>query len=609
MAVIATNAGSPARPAAPTCIAIAFAAVILCHALLVWVLDDDGARIANDVAWTLASAIAGWLCVRTARRLEVAAAWSWWLFGAGCWSWFVGQLFWNYNRWMLGINLPFYSIGQVFYLLFPLLIIIGFNRLPDSHHGQPLMLKQLGNVALVLCCLVVTVVLGLVEPAIQAHVPTYYLWLGGTRSVIVATTFLYALYALWTYRWSAMWSVMLKLVIATGIYAVGNLLYLRSLFTSTYLPDDLINATWLVLFGLLSWAAAERHWLHANPRELPSARLLMQERWVEAVIPAMLIIIMVVVAIASSSTLTSRVLTWTAALFIVFAIVLGVREALIQNDTQRLNDELMDTNSRLNQANAELRDSEMRYRDLNTALEKRVAERTAQLERAYAELEGFSYAVAHDLKAPLRAIDGFTYLLREELGDGVSQQGDAHLRRIRGGVSRMSSLIDDLLAYASIEQRDLRTTEVDLQTLLQLVLDECADEIQRRGIALATDLEPMTVILDAEGLTLALRNLIGNAIKYTTGVEAPAVQVRAARTADGALLTVADNGIGFDMQYHDTIFKVFQRLHREEQYPGTGIGLALVRKAVERMGGRVWAESSLGRGATFFVQLPQRIVR
>ncbi len=123
------------------------------------------------------------------------------------------------------------------------------------------------------------------------------------------------------------------------------------------------------------------------------------------------------------------------------------------------------------------------------------------------------------------------------------------------------------------------------------------------------DVEPLVVILDAEGLTLTLRNLIGNAIKYTGSVEAPIVKVRGARTDEGALLTVADNGIGFDMQYHDTIFKVFQRLHREDQYPGTGIGLALVRKAVERMNGRVWAESALAQGATFFVQLPPRVVR
>lgn len=609
MAAVASSTALSVRLTAPACVALCFAAAIVGHAFLVWILDDTAARVANDVAWTLASAVAGWLCIRAARALKGTPSYSWWLFSAGCWSWFIGQLLWDYNRWVLGIDLPFYSIGQAFYLLFPLFLIIGLNRLPESHHGQPLMLKQLGNVALVLCCLVVTVVLGLVEPAIQANVPTYYLWLGGTRSVIVATTFLYALYGLWTYRWSAMWSVMLKLVVATGIYAIGNLVYLHALFTSTYLPDDLINATWLVLFGLLSWAAAERHWLHLNPRELPSAKLLMQERWVEAVIPALLIIIMVLVAVVSSTTLTSRVLTWTAVLFVIFAVVLGVREALIQNDTQRLNDELMDSNRKLNQANAELRDSEMRYRDLTTALEKRVAERTAQLERAYGELEGFSYAVAHDLKAPLRAIDGFTYMLREELGNTVSPQGDAHLRRIRGGVSRMSSLIDDLLSYASIEQRDQQTTEVDLRTLLQAVLDEYTDEVQRRGISLDVDVEPLVVILDAEGLTLTLRNLIGNAIKYTGGVEAPIVKVRGARTDEGALLTVADNGIGFDMQYHDTIFKVFQRLHREDQYPGTGIGLALVRKAVERMNGRVWAESALAQGATFFVQLPPRVVR
>ncbi|MBB6093209.1 signal transduction histidine kinase [Povalibacter uvarum] len=607
MAIAATNA-SLSRPFSHWSVAGLWLVGLIAYGVLVWLLDDVTTRAVNDGAWTLASAAAAWSCFITARQLPSSSARAWWLFGTGCLCWFIGQLLWNYNRWMLGIDMPFESIGQIFYLLFPLLAIGAISQLPESHHGSPIMPKQLGNVALVLCCLAVTVVLGLIEPAIQSNVPRYYLWLGGGRSVFVAATFLYALYTLWTYRWSAMWTVVLKIVVAAGVYAVGNLIYLHALFTRTYLPDDLINVSWLLVFAFLSWAAVERHWSHLNPRELPPARLLMQERWIEAVIPALLIIIMVIVAVSSHATLTTRVLTWTAVLFIIFAIVLGVREALVQNDTQRLNNDLMDSNRRLNEANADLRESEKRYRDLNTVLEKRVAERTAQLERAYGELEGFSYAVAHDLKSPLRAIDGFAHLLREEVND-MSPQGDAHLRRIRSGVLRMSSLIDDLLSYASIERRDLHATDVDVPELVQSVLEGCAEEIQRRNIKVELEIEPLIVFLDAEGLALAVRNLIGNAIKYSTSVESPTLTVRAVRTEHGARLTVADNGIGFDMQYHDTIFKIFQRLHREDQYPGTGIGLALVRKAVERIGGRVWAESAIGRGATFFIELPQRVIR
>ncbi|HKE96134.1 MAG TPA: ATP-binding protein, partial [Povalibacter sp.] len=456
---------------------------------------------------------------------------------------------------------------------------------------------------------VVTIVLGMIEPALQSHIPVYFLWLAALHNLAIAATFLYALYLLWTYRWTATWGPMLITVVGTGVYAVSNLIYVHALLTRTYLPSDVVNMSWLVVFGLIAWAAAERAWLVRDPYTSASDRLLLRERWVEAVIPALLIIIMVIVALGSSRTLTPRVLGWTAGLFILFAIILGVREALIQSDAQRLNDELLLANRRLNETNAELRDSELRYRDLNTVLEKRVVERTAQLERAYDELEGFSYAVAHDLKAPLRAINGFAHLLRDELAGGMTERADAHLNRIRGGALKMSALIDDLLSYAHIERRDLHASHVGLRPLAESVAGEFADEMQRCGVQLTLDIEAITVFLDAEGMALALRNLIENALKYSCEEPAPSIVLRAIRTSDGGvLLAVTDNGIGFDMQYHDRIFEVFQRLHRDDQYPGTGIGLALVRKAVERIGGRVWAESNPGKGATFFVELPKTVV-
>jgi light-regulated signal transduction histidine kinase (bacteriophytochrome) len=251
----------------------------------------------------------------------------------------------------------------------------------------------------------------------------------------------------------------------------------------------------------------------------------------------------------------------------------------------------------------ELRHGEARYRDLNAALEKRVAERTSQLEQAYAELEGFSYAVAHDLKAPLRAINSFAHLLREEMGEQMDLRAEAHLNRIRNGSLKMAALIDDLLSYSHIERRDLHASNVDLQALVNSVVAQHTDELQRRGITLELDVDPLTLFIDADGLSLALRNLLENALKYTRETAAPLITIRAQRSEAGVLLSLQDNGIGFDMQYHDHIFKVFQRLHRDDQYPGTGIGLALVRKAIERLGGKVWAQSEVGAGATFFMEL------
>lgn len=561
----------------------------------------------NNTAWTIAPACAAGYCIRTARTLSFRSSIPWWLLGLGCADWMIGQLFWNYYQLVLGVAHPFPNIGQVFYLCFPLFVIAAISRLPEGDHSTPT-LKHLGNVALVMCCLAVTVVLRLVEPAAQSGASLSFLWAGGLQALLVAATFLYALYTLWTYRWNTTWVPMLLLVIASGIYSVTNLIYSHSMLTGTYLESDLVNASWLWVFGPIAAAAAERRWIHEHPYSAPSHFMRRRERWLEAVVPALLIIIMVVVAVVNSAALTERVIGWAALLFIAFALALGAREAWIQSDAQRLTSELVSANQQLQMANSELRDSEARYRDLNAALERRVIERTAELERAYAELEGFSYAVAHDLKAPLRAINSFAHLLREEMGHNLDARAHNHLNRIRGGSLKMAALIDDLLAYSHIERRELFERNIEFKELLQSMLMLYTDELQRREVKLVTNIEPITLYVDSEGLSLVLRNLVENALKYTREATPPHIEVRACRTDNGLLFTVQDNGIGFDMQYHDHIFKVFQRLHRDDQYPGTGIGLALVRKAVERLGGKVWAESTAGAGAKFFVELPARAI-
>lgn len=244
-------------------------------------------------------------------------------------------------------------------------------------------------------------------------------------------------------------------------------------------------------------------------------------------------------------------------------------------------------------------------RRLNADLETRVTERTHQLEDANRELESFSYAVSHDLKGPLRGIDGYSQILLEDHRERLDDEGRRLLANIRRGVAQMHELIEDLLAYSRIERRPLDSSIVAVPQLVHEVLDGLAHEIAATGVDVKVAIPPLELSLDRNGLGLVLRNLISNALKFSSTAAPPRVEIGADLDEGRARLWVRDNGIGFDMKYHDRIFEIFQRLHRAEDYPGTGVGLALVRKAMQRMGGTVWAESEPGRGSTFFLEFPR----
>jgi len=253
----------------------------------------------------------------------------------------------------------------------------------------------------------------------------------------------------------------------------------------------------------------------------------------------------------------------------------------------------------------EQRRVDMEIRRLNAQLEARVAERTAQLEVLNKELDSFAYSVSHDLKAPLRRIDGYSRVLAEDYSDQLSDQAREILERIHDGIAQMHQLIQDMLAYSRMERRPLERDLLAVDNLVRTLASEREQEVQEKGAVLDIDVPPIQVRADPEGLSMVMRNLIGNALKFSSRATPPTVHVGAETRNGNAVMWVRDNGIGFDMQYHDRIFDMFQRLERVEDYGGTGVGLALVRKAVQRMGGRVWAESERGQGATFFVELPR----
>ena len=256
----------------------------------------------------------------------------------------------------------------------------------------------------------------------------------------------------------------------------------------------------------------------------------------------------------------------------------------------------------LEQDIVKLEQAEAEIYQLNTALEQRVADRTAQLEAVNRELEAFSYSVSHDLRTPLRSIDGFSQALAEDYGERLDKVGHDYLSRVRRSAQRMGLLIDDLLRLARVTRADMRITRIDLSALAEEVTEYLC---KHKGYSAAA----LTVQAGLAGhgdpalLRIVLENLLDNAWKYSSKITEPEIELGCLVQDGRVVYFVRDNGAGFDMAYVNKLFGAFQRLHRDEEFSGTGVGLATVKRIVHRHGGEVWAEGSPGEGAVFYFTL------
>jgi signal transduction histidine kinase len=269
-------------------------------------------------------------------------------------------------------------------------------------------------------------------------------------------------------------------------------------------------------------------------------------------------------------------------------------------------DEIGDLAREANRTAARLRDyREQADRESRLAAEALVETRrqARAAEVANQELEAFSYSVSHDLRAPLRRIDGFSQALLEDDADRLSEKGKEHLGRIRGGAQRMAELIDDLLRLSRVSRGEFKKERVDLSAMVAAVIGEMRKATPDRAVEIVVQ-DGVTAVADPRLVRIMLDNLLGNAWKFTSKAEHARIEFGTRASDDGVVYFIKDNGAGFDMKYASRLFGAFQRLHAEKEFPGTGIGLATVQRIVVRHGGRIWVEASVGIGATFQFTLP-----
>jgi len=243
-------------------------------------------------------------------------------------------------------------------------------------------------------------------------------------------------------------------------------------------------------------------------------------------------------------------------------------------------------------------------RESRQRLEERVRARTRELQERNQELEAFAYSISHDLRSPLRAMEGFSQALIEDYGDRLDEVGRQHAERVVKAARRMDQLIDDLLAYSQLTRADLPLARIELQRLVRAALEQLDGDVRTLQARIVVEGELPTVVGHGTTLTQVLVNLVANGVKFVPSERTPEVRLRAEPRGERVRLWIEDNGIGIAPEHHERIFRVFERLHPATNYPGTGIGLAIVRRAMERMGGSAGVESDLGRGSRFWIELP-----
>ena len=313
------------------------------------------------------------------------------------------------------------------------------------------------------------------------------------------------------------------------------------------------------------------------------------------------IVSLLTLIVVAAGFLLARTITQPLARLVAGAAEIGRYGHLDQKVGTDDRDEIGELSRAFDRMAVELKETTVSIDDL----ERRIHERTAQLEAANRELEAFTYSVSHDLRAPLRAIDGYTRILLEDYQPLLDDEGKRICSVISQGAHKMSDLIDDLLAFSRLGRAAINPSNIDMETLAKTIFQELTTVQSRKRIDFQMDSLPPAVG-DPALLRQVWVNLLSNSIKFSRKKKRAVIRVRGENTENETVYSVQDNGVGFDMQYSGKLFGVFQRLHSVKEFEGNGVGLALVQRVIHRHGGRVWAEGEVGKGATFYFTLPRQ---
>lgn len=536
----------------------------------------------SDFFWTFAALAAGWRCLQTAktRPMEHEQK-AWRLFGLAALSWFVGMLIWDYYEIFGGELIPFPSISDWFFMGYAPFFTLGLMYYRTQMPTRQYSMIQVANLGLIICTIIVLCFILLSRALTHSENPLEYKLYALSHSVLTIVCFVFGVYCYWFYIWRGNWCSFRLMLAAVLIFAITDTLYAFQLLGQSFDATSYLNVYWLVAFAMHYWAAFEQDTVTQTPPQEADARNTPRAQKYEAIMPALCLFTVLAFGLYFKDRIDEATLIVMALAAIAFAFFLTLRE--------------WHSNSLENALMKEVQAA-------NTQLEQRVQQRTVELSEAIQELETFSYTVSHDLRAPLRSIDGFSQVLLEDYANAVDDAGRDYLQRVRQSTQKMGKLIDAILELSRVSRHTTQKKTVALDALAKDIIQELREQEPERHINISVA-DGISANGDEHLLRIALENLLSNAWKYTGKTEQAHIEFGVQQQNGETVFYIKDNGAGFDMQYANKLFDAFQRLHGDE-FEGTGIGLATVQRCIRRHGGRIWADAEVDGGATFFFTLP-----